>query len=234
MQSAAVISQRVNTLFQGGCLRQIGTPTLFAAVVLLLSSMMLLSANVSKLRDSFAWVQHSNSVLLQLADAEAKVVGVEMATRGYALTDDPAFLGRQKNERKSTAIAMDKLAALLGADTFRADRLTRLRGLITEREAHFAQLSGLGPGHAQDVAVAIRDPIKRGQMGDVHGLFQALRADELKVLAERQSAVARQAERTYGLAIGIVILAFAFSALGFVFTLYGRGPAGQRDFARGS
>ena len=73
----------IRILFQRGHMRQTGTSCLFGAVVLLLSGMMLLGANVSKLRDSYTRIQRSNAVLLQLDEVDAKLVGVEMTVRGY-------------------------------------------------------------------------------------------------------------------------------------------------------
>lgn len=52
MHSSAIRNVRI--LFERGHLRQAGTPTLFAAVVLLLSAMALLGVNITELRRSYA------------------------------------------------------------------------------------------------------------------------------------------------------------------------------------
>lgn len=212
----------MKALFVRGHLREMGTPTLFAAVVLLLSGMVLLGANVSELRESYAWVQRSNNTLLRIAEVDSKLVGVEMTVRGYALTDDPAFLGYQRHERTRVTVALNKLTALMAYQPAQAGRLAKLRALVEKRLALYAYLSGLGPGHAKEVAAAITDPQKRNDMLGTRLTLEALRDDELKVLAARQDASARQAAHTYKLAFVVVVLAFLFSALGFVFTLYGR------------
>jgi len=216
-------TENLKTLFRRGHLRQTGVSCLFGAVVLLLSGMMLLGANVSKLRDSYTRVQRSNAVLLQLAEVDAKLVGVEMTVRGFALTDDPAFLKYQKYEREHTTAAMDKLATLIGTDASRASSFRLLKSLVAKRLALYAYLSRLGPGHAHDVAIAIRDPAKRNNMLNARTLMAHLRDDEMKLLAERQDAAAGQAAYSYKLAFGIVVLAFILSALGFAFMFYGRG-----------
>jgi len=225
MQATSATFQGVRSLFERGHLREMGTPTLFVAVVLLLSGMALLGANVSELRESYAWVERSNNTLLQLAAVDSKLVGVEMTVRGYALTDDPVFLAYQQHERTFTTMALDKLSALLADQPAEAGRLAKLHTLVAKRLALFAQLSALGPGHAKDVAAAITDPQKRGDMLEARLTLEALRDDELKLLAARQDASARQAAHTYKLAFVFVVLAFLFSALGLVFTLYGRRHA---------
>lgn len=218
-------TENLKTLFRRGHLRQTGASCLFGAVVLLLSGMMLLGANVSKLRDSYTRVQRSNAVLLQLAEVDAKLVGVEMTVRGFALTDDPAFLKYQKYEREHATAAMDKLAALIGTDASRASSFKLLKSLVAKRLALYAYLSGLGPGHAHEVSVAIRDPAKRNDMLNARILMAHLRDDEMKLLAARQDAATQQAAYSYKLAFGIVVLAFVLSALGFAFMFYGRGRA---------
>jgi two-component system, LuxR family, sensor kinase FixL len=225
MNATAITVDRIKARLQHGHLRQAGTSCLFGAVVLLLSGMMLLGANVSKLRDSYNWIQRSNAVLLQIAEVDAKLVGVEMTVRGYALTDDPAFLRYQKYEREHVTAAMDKLAALIGADASHAASFGLLKSLVAKRLALYTYLSGLGPGHAQEVAAAIRDPAKRDDMLNARVLLVHFRDQEMRLLAERQNAAAEQAAGSYELAFVIVVLAFVLSAMGFAFMLYGRGRA---------
>ena len=203
-------------------MRQIGTPTLIGSVVLLISALLLLGANVSALRNSFAWVQRTDDVLVQLAAVETRLVGNELTVRGYALTDDPVFLTYQKNEQEQMATAMGKLSTLIAEEPSQKNRFTALRALVGKRMAHFADLTRLGPGHAQDVAVAIRDPNKRAVMRAARTQVIAMRNEELKLLANRQAAVAEQSTRAYELAIGIVVLAFVFAVLGFAFAQIGR------------
>jgi CHASE3 domain sensor protein len=206
-------------------LRQIGTPTLIGSVVLLISALLLLGANVSALRNSFAWVQRTDDVLVQLSEVELRLVGNELTVRGYALTDDPIFLSYQKSEQKQMATAMGKLTTLIAEEPSQKNRFAALRSLVDKRMTHFAYLTSLGPGHAQEVAVAIRDPGKRAVMRAARVQVATMRDEELKLLADRQAAVAAQSTRAYELAIGIVVLAFLFGGLGLAFAQIGRGRA---------
>jgi two-component system sensor kinase FixL len=206
-------------------LRQIGTPTLIGSVVLLISALLLLGANVSALRNSFAWVQRTDDVLVQLSEVELRLVGNELTVRGYALTDDPVFLTYQKSEQEQMESAMRKLTTLIAEEPSQKSRFATLRSLVDKRMAHFAHLTSLGPGHAQEVAVAIRDPQKRTVMRAARAQVATMRNEELKLLANRQAAVAEQSTRAYQLAIGIVLLAFVFGGLGLAFAQIGRGRA---------
>ena len=205
-----------------GYLRQIGTPTLIGSVVLLICALLLLGAKVSALRNSFAWVQRADDVLVQLSEVETRLVANELTVRGYALTDDPVFLTHQKSEQNQMATAIRKLTALIADEPLQKNRFATLRSLVDKRMAHFAHLTSLGPGHAQDVAVAIRDPQERTVMRAARAQVITMRNEELKLLADRQAAVAEQSTRAYELAIGIVVLAFVFAVLGFAFAQIGR------------
>jgi CHASE3 domain sensor protein len=212
-------------LVRQGYLRQIGTPTLIGSVVLLICALLLLGANVSALRNSFTWVQRTDDVLVQLSEVETRLVANELTVRGFALTDDPVFLTYQKSEQDQMAAAMVKLTTLIAEEPSQASRFAVLRGLVDKRLTHFAYLTSLGPSHAQDVAVAIRDPQKRAVMRAARAQVITMRNEELKLLANRQAAVAQQSTRAYQLAIGIVLMAFVFGGLGLAFAQIGRGRA---------
>jgi CHASE3 domain sensor protein len=215
----------VKTLLQRGYLRQTGTPMLFAAIVLLLSGIVLLGANVSVLGANSTLVQRTDDALIQISEVDAKLVGVEMAVRGYALTDDPSFLNYQQYERNHVTAAMDRLATLIAGEASQTSRFALLRVLVAKRLTLYTYLTDLGSGHAKEVADAITDPLKRHDMLSARLTLNALRDRELKLLAERQAVSAHQATRTYTLAIGIVVLAFVFAVLGLAFAQIGRGRA---------
>ncbi|MDE2134598.1 MAG: CHASE3 domain-containing protein [Alphaproteobacteria bacterium] len=210
-------------LFRRGHLQQMGTPTLIAAVVLLICGMLLLGANVSALSDSFAWVQRTDGALMALSEVELRLAGNETAIRGYALTDDPVFLSYQQNETRQTWTTMEKLGNAVEDDPDQVARFVSLRAKVNARLETLARLGRLGPGHAQDVANAIRDPQFRKIMREARAQAEEFRVAELKVLAERQASAAGQAQRTYAIAIGIVVLAFVFGALGLAIAQAGRG-----------
>ena len=204
-------------------MRQIGTPTLIGSVVLLICALLLLGANVSALRNSFAWVQRTDDTLLRMSDVEVHVVNDDLAMRGYTLNGDPSFVTYQKMEQQKAEDAMKRLAALLSGEASQAKRFAEVRRLTEQRLALFANLMDLGPGHQQEVGAAVLGPENRTVMRAARAEMAVLRAEELKLLANRQAAVAEQSTRAYELAIGIVILAFVFGALGFAFAQIGRG-----------
>jgi len=220
---SATSFQRLKALFFRGQLRQVGGQILVVAVVLLLSAVLLLGVNVTKLQESFAWVQETDDELIQIAEVDKRLVGNELTVRGYALTDDPVFLTYHQDEDRQMNVAIGKLGKLLADDPNLTQDFAELRGLVKQRLDLFSSLIALGPGHAQEVAAAIRNPKYREVMRAARAKVEKLRNLNLKQLAVQQAAAAQQVKSTYRLAIGIVVLAFVFGALGLAFAQYGRG-----------
>jgi two-component system, LuxR family, sensor kinase FixL len=215
---------RMIVLLDRGHLRQLGTPIIVASVVMLVSAVLLLSVNVSALRQSFDWVQRSDDVLLEVSEIENAMIGHELTIRGYALTNDPVFLSYEKNEVGRIEKGMSRLGTLVSADSGQVVQFDALRRSLDRHTAMFRQLTALGPGHGAEVARAIRDPSQRALMATVRDGLAAFRNVEVSILKKRQAAVARQASRTFALAVGIVVAAFLLGALGVVVAQYGREP----------
>jgi CHASE3 domain sensor protein len=222
MNSSPLSLESFNILFHRGHLRSVGMQILIVAVVLLLSAVLLLGVNVTKLQESFAWVQETNNELIQISEVDKRLVGNELTVRGYALTDDPIFLTYRQDESRQMNAAIAKLGVLLADDPDMTQDFAELRSLVKQRLDLFTYLINLGPGHAQDVAASIRDPKYRAIMRAARAKVEEMRGLELKQLAEQQAAAAQQAKSTYRLAIGIVVLSFVFGALGLAFALIGR------------
>jgi two-component system sensor kinase FixL len=59
---------------------------------LLVAAAIALTVNITRLRDSFAWVEHTNEVLRQIADIERALLTAESGERGYLLTGQNSYL----------------------------------------------------------------------------------------------------------------------------------------------
>src|SRR5271166_2569590 len=94
------------------------------AVSLVVVSALALNLSLGRLRDSVAWVQHTDDVLLEVASIDGDLVGAESTERGYLLTGDEAF--RQTFQRLQEGLP-GKLRDLLTlvADSANQHDLTR-------------------------------------------------------------------------------------------------------------
>lgn len=204
-------------------LRELGVPMLLTAIVLFACAMAMLNANVSALRQSYSSVQRSNSVLLELAEINTLVIGIDTTVRGYALTDNPDFLVYEADNRRRLDYAIENLDSLASDDgPGQTAHIARLRTLVAEHEALFSKLSSLGPGHAKDVAAAIVDPAKRKIRYAVQNTLTAMHDDEMELLSTRQRLVERQVSHTFFLALGIIAFAFIAGTVGVMLTLHNR------------
>ena len=210
-------------LLRRGHLRHVGIQLLAVAGALLAAGMLLLGVNVSTMRHNFAWVQQADDVLLQISDLQTGIYGVELSVRGYALTDNPTFLVYVQNNQRKVMDSMTRLGVLVARDGSQTAQFAQLRKTISKHLEIFVGLTRLGPGHAQDVAAAIVDTGNRNVMNTARAELLAFRADEVKLLADRQAAAAAQASKTYGIATAIVVIAFLLGALGIVLSQFARG-----------
>jgi len=206
-------------------LREVGLPMLLTAVVLFVAALAMLGANVSALRASYSNVQRSNSVLLELAEINTLVMGIDMTVRGYALTDNPNFLAYEADNRRRLGYSIENLASFASTEPGQSVRIAELRKLVGKHEELFSQLSSLGPGHAKEVAAAIADPAKRKIRYAVQDMLRAIHNDEVKLLAERQQMAELQVSYTFDLAVGIIAFAFIAGIAGFALTLHSRRAA---------
>jgi len=195
-------------------LRELGLPTLFGAIVLLGSATLLLFANVSALRGNLRSIEHSQHVLLRLADLEAAMLSNEMTVRGYALTGDPRFIRYQKTELAKCEAARAELLRLSADEPQRAAEYQSVMQDVALNIATFAKLSGDGPDKAQIVARAIVDPATRAAMRKPRQGLIDLRTQEVHDLGERQRLMADQITRAFLLAAGIILVAFVLGGIG--------------------
>lgn len=196
-----------------GALRELGLPTIFGAIVLFASATLLLGVNVSALRDNLKWMEHTQKVMMRMADVETGILGDELTVRGYALTGDKRFLLFQELERAKSLKAANELTALTATEPEHAAQFRQIRRDFDRHMQIFGNLTGKGPAI---VAKAIVDPEIRANMKLTRNGLAALRAAEVHDLGERQREMTQQISRAFVLAVGIIIAAFMLGGFGLV------------------
>jgi CHASE3 domain sensor protein len=199
-------------------LRDMGLPSLFGAVVLLVSATLMLGANISALHSSLKWMEHSQQVLTRISELETGVLGAELTVRGYALTGDASFIRYQQTGRRRFQTVRADLERLMVWEPQRAAEFRRTMQDLTRHTQILDGLAGLGPGKSQVVARAIVDPAVRANVRSTRNGLAGLRAKELRDLAVRQREMTSQIFRAFFLAMGIIVAAFILAALGLFAT----------------
>lgn len=203
-----------------GHFRHAGTQVLVFAVVLLLSGMVLLGANVSSLENDFERVRHSNQTLLTLAEIDKEAIGVEFSVRGLALTAHSEYREFFANRRAHLRRAMAQLSQLLAGDAGRMRDAAKMRGLLEKR---IARLEGLiSDGSPSEVARAIVQAQVRQDRYDALAIVKSLRERTLSTLEAEYRVSHDKSVATYHQAMVIVASAFLLIALG-LFLVYGGG-----------
>lgn len=206
---------------RNGHLRAAGTEMLVGAIMLLCAGMLLQGASVSELRASNARVLHANAVLLQIADIDSEILGVELSVRGYALTDGPQYLRYYQTRSHHLVSSLNALGATLSDRPEEAARLLRLRRLIEARLQTFADLTARGPGQAAAIAQAIGDPAVRNTRTEAQRVLYRLRDDELHFLDGHQRRAETKVRQTYILSSAVMALAFVLAAVGLLLAFGG-------------
>lgn len=123
---------------------------IFTAFILSLVLGIALSFNLTRMRDAFAWVEHTNEVLRQLSAAERQLLEAKSSERGYLLSGETSYL---ENYHQAQALIPDLLSALrtLASDNpVQTGRIDQLRENIDARLGEFKQAIDFGPKRPQE------------------------------------------------------------------------------------
>jgi two-component system sensor kinase FixL len=206
------------------------TGLLAFALVLFAIAAIFLGVNLTRLRQSFTYVQHTNEVLRNLAAAERQLLTAESGERGFLLTGEASYLNAYAQARDSLPGTLATLRQLTSDNPAQTARLDDLRASIDARLAEFAEVVVLGPSRLQD-ALAILSTARSRQLTPlIEARLGELRDAELSQLDERQRNVDRSAVLATVSTGAMVILALLCAALG-AYLLERRRTVGQLQAA---
>ena len=118
---------------------------IFAALGLSIALAGTLALNLSRMRESFASVRHTNEVLRQLSVAERGLLEAESAERGYLLTAEPSYLENHKGAQVEIPRLFSALRNLVSDNPVQVARVDELRANIDARLDEFRRAIELGP-----------------------------------------------------------------------------------------
>jgi signal transduction histidine kinase/AmiR/NasT family two-component response regulator len=162
-----------------------------------------------------ALVEQSLEVLHGVRSATAKYDEAIVSIRGFARSDNPAFIDAYRSAMREVRESFERVSSLMESDPGDRQRLEQLRRLITERESviegmlRVQKASGLQPAL---------------QYGSEHGLdrlvsqiwstISEMETEQKQQLSKRVAVVSRTSQITFvffavGLAVNLVIFAMA-------------------------
>lgn len=209
-------------ILDAGILREMGLPMLVVALVLFVSAMTLLSANVSELRQGYARVQQSNEALLELEAVNSDILRLEMTVRGYVLSGDPIYLTWKQ---MGASALQDRLATFdsqFRNDAVQMAYVKTLKVLLTDQSVFFDGLVRRTPSDRNGVIADIIGYSKKVGRRPIEDQLLAMRANEMKSLAQQQVQAERRVVSAYRYAIGMSAAALLFASLGFALLVHDR------------
>lgn len=177
--------------------------------------------NSTELLETGHWVSHTHEVLETLSRLTARMVEVESAVRGYALTGETEWLREQNTARSDVGQLVDDLTRLTGDNPAQGKRIAQLTPMI-KRKLDFqdALIKTRREGGLEHVARLVGTGEGRFAMDAIRTLTTRMQDAERALLAKR----AREADdsvRVAGWLTGSAVL-FAVLLVSFAGTMIGR------------
>ncbi len=192
-----------------------GITFVFAASLgLVVVSTIALGYNLYRVRDRFAWVEHTNEVLRDIGAAERSLLEAESGERGYLLTGDAVYRDAYEAGRAELSRTLAVLQQHVADNTEQMRRLDDLRPIVDARLEQFRRGMEIGPGHQDEVLAFLRGAQAEHMTPRIIERFARIRQAELSLLADRQDAAGRGLVFATLLAAATSILALVGAAIG--------------------
>jgi CHASE3 domain sensor protein len=205
-----------------GILREMGLPMLVVSLVLFVSAMTLLGANVSELRQGYARVQQSNEALLELESVNNDILRVEMTVRGYILSGDPIYLTWKQLGSSAMRDRLASFDSVFERDPIQRANVKTLKALLDVHGAFFDSLAKRVPTDRNQVVAEIVAYGRRVGRRNIENLLLEMRAREMKELAQQQVLSETRVVSAYRYAIGMSAAALLLASLGFALLVHDR------------
>jgi C4-dicarboxylate-specific signal transduction histidine kinase len=194
-----------------------GIAALGLSVALVLLATLALGANVSRLRDSFGWVGHTNTVLHTISNIQIDLLRAESDIRAYVITADAAYLSDYRGARDSLRAGAARLGGEVADNPAQLARVARLRPLLDLRLSQFDDVVAQGPAAALAQGHDTRRTAARLRLiADIRNRIEDLRNAELALLAQRQAETESRTRGALVIALLAAALAIVAGALGAV------------------
>jgi two-component system sensor kinase FixL len=201
--------------------------TVLVAVLLTIASIGAIYINLAHMRESFAWVQHTDEVLSQASEMDAGVVEAESAERGYLLTGDDDFRSAFIGLRGELPRQREKLLNLVSDNPQQQEILKRIRPLLERRLGQLDDAVQLGPAQIDAALLIVRQARVQRLTAQIREGLTEFRETEVNLLAQRQRQAQLAIVGSIAFAIATMVLALASAAL--VVWLFQRRQAANRE-----
>jgi len=161
-----------------------GFISFFALLVLLgITSMIYLE----RFSENSRWVTHTHAVISKLDRGLNFFNQLEVSQRGFLLTGDDSSITRRDAALADLQKEISQLAVLTKDNNFQQQQITQLRRLIDRRIVYFHQINDIARAMSADKLKELlrKDFIRREDMLEIRGVFNAMSLEEQGLLADR-------------------------------------------------
>jgi CHASE3 domain sensor protein len=211
MQAITSLKTPLHLFARSGGIHGLRLQLVAVTVVLMVAALILMSFTLSSLKNSRMEAEITEDTMLEITTIETRMLDYEGAQYGYALSGSGIFRYRIDASYRQLNAAMNKLRHSLQEDPQQLRKYDTIVPLMQKRNAQYDYLAK--PEHRGEIgsspvayhAEKISDDIRAS-------LWQILKAERDKRYLNNTMMIA-EAEKSYWIASGIVILAFLFGAL---------------------
>lgn len=185
------------------------------ALCLSLALSVILSFNLSRMRDGFAWVRQTNEVLRQLSLAERRLLEAESAERGYLLSGEGSYLESFRSAVAEVPAALAALQQMTSDNPAQVTRVSQLGDNIRKRLDELKRAVELGPTRLNEALAVLGTARSRQLAPEIERNVAEVRQVELVLLEQRQRAADESATSTTISAAALsifIVLAVAIAA----------------------
>jgi two-component system, LuxR family, sensor kinase FixL len=187
--------------------------TIFA-LLLSLALAVVLSFNLTRMRESFGWVQHTNAVLRQLAAAEKQLLEAESSERGYLLAGERIYLENYHRAQVAIPGLLSSLGELTSDNAAQTVRIDQLRTNINARLDEFRRAIEFGPTRLADALAILTTAQFRQLTPEIERDIAEIRRAELTLLEDRQRTADASVTTTTIITATLSILLVLGAAIG--------------------
>ncbi len=167
---------------------------------------------VRLLAESNRWVEHSHQVIEKLEVSQSRLAATQAAGRGYRLTGHPSLRSEFDRSAPQALEAAGELVRITSDNPKQNARAQALLRQSTQQIERMQELADIQDRDGKEAAIAaMRADELVARMHGVNAASQAMRTDELDLLAKRQATNVRNAN----LLLGFVLLSLAVSLATF-------------------
>jgi two-component system, LuxR family, sensor kinase FixL len=195
------------------------TSAIATAFLLVFVAALALNMNLHRMRDSFAWVDHTDHVLLSASILQNELVETSAAARTFAVIGDARALDRMHAGTSRIPGMVDALQALCTDSPPQVARVQEMRGNITK---YLSWEESEARAHQQDPANHVpltETTAARQWSAGIRTELGEFRSTEIALLTERQRMAGRNATIAAVLAMVTTLLALVSGGLGIVLLL---------------